>query len=81
MLNLWAMVNQYSSMIVVVGRYPTIPLEMSIGIVYESPRIAQRVISHGRRTLGRGETWIDPTMSLQKVAIRDLSAGAHMSCW
>jgi hypothetical protein len=37
MLGLWGPINGYSSMIVVVGRYPTIPLEMSIGIVYGPP--------------------------------------------
>jgi hypothetical protein len=31
--------------------------------------------------LGRCGTWIDPMMSLQKVAIRGLSVDAHMSCW
>jgi hypothetical protein len=39
------------------------------------------VVSRGRRALGRGGTRIDPTMSLRKVAIRGLSAGARMSCW
>jgi hypothetical protein len=34
MPDLWGSVNRRSSMIVVVGRYHTIPLEMSIGIVY-----------------------------------------------
>jgi hypothetical protein len=34
------------------------------------PRIAQHVISRGRRTLGRGGTRINPTMSLRKVAMR-----------
>jgi hypothetical protein len=38
MLDLWGLVNQRSLMIIVVGRYPTIPLEMSIKIVYGSPR-------------------------------------------
>jgi hypothetical protein len=37
MPDLWGLVNWRSSMIVVVGRYPTIPLEMSIGIVYGPP--------------------------------------------
>jgi hypothetical protein len=37
MPDLWGPVNRRSSMIVVVGRYPTIPLEMNIGIVYGSP--------------------------------------------
>jgi hypothetical protein len=37
MLNLWGPVNRCSSMIIVVGRYPIIPLEMSIGIVYVPP--------------------------------------------
>jgi hypothetical protein len=35
--DLWGLINRCSSMIVVVGRYPTIPLEMSIGIVYRPP--------------------------------------------
>jgi hypothetical protein len=34
MLDLWGPVYQHSLMIVVVGRYPTIPLEMFNGIVY-----------------------------------------------
>jgi hypothetical protein len=67
-------------MIVVVGQYPVISLEMGIGILYGHPQIAQRVISHGRRALGRGGTQIDPTVSLRKVAIRGLSAGALISC-
>jgi hypothetical protein len=46
-------------MIVVVGQYPIISLEMGIGILYGHPQIAQRVISHGRRALGRGGTQID----------------------
>jgi hypothetical protein len=37
MPDLWGPVNRRSSMIIVVGRYPTIPLEMSIGIVYGPP--------------------------------------------
>jgi hypothetical protein len=37
MLDLWGLVYWRSLMIVVVGRYPTIPLEMSIGIVYGPP--------------------------------------------
>jgi hypothetical protein len=37
MLDLWAPVNRRSSMIVVVGRYTNIPLEMSVGIVYMPP--------------------------------------------
>jgi hypothetical protein len=37
MLDLWGPVNLLSSMIIVVGWYPTIPLEMSIGIVYRQP--------------------------------------------
>jgi hypothetical protein len=37
MLELWGPLNQHSSIIVAVGRYPTIPLEMSIGIVYGPP--------------------------------------------
>jgi hypothetical protein len=37
MSDLWGLVNQRSSMIIVVGRYPTIHLEMSIGIVYGPP--------------------------------------------
>jgi hypothetical protein len=37
MLDLWGPVNRRSSMIIVVGRYPTIPLEMSIRIVYGPP--------------------------------------------
>jgi hypothetical protein len=37
MLDLCGPVNRHSSIIVVVGRYPTIPLEMSIGIVYGPP--------------------------------------------
>jgi hypothetical protein len=61
-------------MIVLVGQYPTIPLEMST-------RIAQRVVSHGRRALERGGTWIDPTVSLRKVAIHCLSVGVRMLCW
>jgi hypothetical protein len=35
--DLWGPVNLHSSMIVVVGRYPTIPLEMSTRIVYGPP--------------------------------------------
>jgi hypothetical protein len=38
------------------------------------------VVSRGRRALGRDGIWIDPTMSLQKVDIRGLSAGVRMSC-
>jgi hypothetical protein len=34
MLDLWGPVYRHSLMIVVVGRYPTIPLEMFSGIVY-----------------------------------------------
>jgi hypothetical protein len=37
MPDLRGLVNRRSSMIVVVGRYHTIPLEMSIGIVYGPP--------------------------------------------
>jgi hypothetical protein len=37
MLDLWGPVNRRSSMIVMIGQYPTIPLEMSIGIVYGPP--------------------------------------------
>jgi hypothetical protein len=37
MLDLWDPVNRRSSMIIVVGRYPTIPLEISIRIVYMPP--------------------------------------------
>jgi hypothetical protein len=37
MPNLWGLINWCSSMIVLVGRYPNIPLEMSTGIVYGSP--------------------------------------------
>jgi hypothetical protein len=37
MLALWDPVNRRSSMIVVLGRYPTIPLEMFSGIVYGPP--------------------------------------------
>jgi hypothetical protein len=37
MLNLWGPVNRHSSMIIVVGRYPTISLEISTGIMYGSP--------------------------------------------
>jgi hypothetical protein len=37
MLALWDPVNWRSSIIVVVGWYPTIPLEMFTGIVYEPP--------------------------------------------
>jgi hypothetical protein len=37
MLDLWGLVNWRSWTIVVVGWYPTIPLEMSIGIVYGQP--------------------------------------------
>jgi hypothetical protein len=37
MLDLWDLVNLRSLMIVVIGQYPTIPLEMSIGIVYRTP--------------------------------------------
>jgi hypothetical protein len=80
MLDLWGPVNRRSWMIVVVGRYPTIPLEMSIGIT-SHPWIAQRVVSCGRHALGRGGTQIDPTLSLQKVAICGLSTGARMLCW
>jgi hypothetical protein len=61
-------------MIVLVGQYPTIHLEMSTGI-------AQHVVSRGGRALERGGTRIDPTVSLRKVAIRCLSVGVCMSCW
>jgi hypothetical protein len=37
MPDLWGLVNRLSSMIVVVGRYPIIPLEISIGIVCGPP--------------------------------------------
>jgi hypothetical protein len=37
MPELWGLINWRSSIIVVVGRYPTIPLEMSIGIVCRPP--------------------------------------------
>jgi hypothetical protein len=37
MPDLWGPINRHNSMIVVVGRYPTIPLEMSTRIVYGSP--------------------------------------------
>jgi hypothetical protein len=37
MLDLWGLVNRRSSMIVVVRRYPTIPLEMFSGILYGLP--------------------------------------------
>jgi hypothetical protein len=37
MLDLWDLVNRRSSMIVVVGWYPTIPLKMSTEIVYGPP--------------------------------------------
>jgi hypothetical protein len=37
MLILWFPVNRHSLMILVVGRYPTIPLEMFTGIVYMPP--------------------------------------------
>jgi hypothetical protein len=37
MLDLWGLVNRCSLMIVVVGWYPTIPLETSLGIVHELP--------------------------------------------
>jgi hypothetical protein len=37
MLDLWSPVNQRCLTIIVVGPYPTIPLEMSTGIVYEPP--------------------------------------------
>jgi hypothetical protein len=37
MSDLWGSVNRLSLMIIVVGRYPTIPLEMSIKIVYGPP--------------------------------------------
>jgi hypothetical protein len=45
------------------------------------PWKAQSVVSCGRRALGRDNTWIDPTISLQKVAIRGLAAGMRMLCW
>jgi hypothetical protein len=45
------------------------------------PWIAQRVVSHGRRALGRGGTRIDPTMPLREVAIRGMSMSMCMSCW
>jgi hypothetical protein len=51
MSDLWGPINRRSSMIVVVGRYPIIPLEMSIEIVYRPPT---DVVSCGRRALGRG---------------------------
>jgi hypothetical protein len=37
MPDLWGLVNRRSSMIVVIGRFLTIPLKMSIGIVYGPP--------------------------------------------
>jgi hypothetical protein len=37
MLDLWCLINWCGSMIVVVGWYLTIPLEMSTGVVYGSP--------------------------------------------
>jgi hypothetical protein len=37
MPELWGPVNRRSSMIIVVGKYSTIPLEISIGIVYGPP--------------------------------------------
>jgi hypothetical protein len=37
MLALWDPINRWSSIIVVVGQYPTIPLEMFTGIVYGPP--------------------------------------------
>jgi hypothetical protein len=45
------------------------------------PKIVQRVVSRGIRALGRGGTRIDPTVLLQNVAIRGMSAGARISCW
>jgi hypothetical protein len=47
----WYPVNQHSSIIVVVGRYPTIPLEMFTGIVYHQ-WITQCEVSRGRRSPG-----------------------------
>jgi hypothetical protein len=81
MPDLWGMVNRCSSIIVVVGRYPTIPLDMSIEIVYGPQQIAQRVVLRGKRALGKGGTRINPTISLRKVEIRGMSVGAYMSCW
>jgi hypothetical protein len=82
MMTFLDLVNRRSSIIVVVGWYPTIHLEIFNGIVFTChPRIAQCEVSHGRRALGRGGIQIDPLMSLQKVAIRGLSAGACMLCW
>jgi hypothetical protein len=42
MLDLWGLVNRRSSMVVVVGRYPTIPLEMFSGIVYGPPTDSEK---------------------------------------
>jgi hypothetical protein len=68
-------------MIVMVGRFPTIPLEMSIGIVYGSPTDSPASGIAWKTCIGRGGTWIDPTISLRNVVIHGLSAGARMSCW
>jgi hypothetical protein len=81
MLDLWAPVNRRSSMMVVVGRYPTIPLEMSVGIVYVPTTDSQRTVSCGRHVLGRGRTQIIPTVSLRKVALHGLFSGARMLYW
>jgi hypothetical protein len=42
MLDLWGLVNRHWSMIVVVGWYPTIPLEMFTEIVYEKTLTRER---------------------------------------
>jgi hypothetical protein len=81
MLDLWGPVNWCSLMIVVVGWYPTIPLEMSTRIVYGPPTDRPALVSCGRRALGTSETRIDPMISLWKVVIRGLSTGARMLCW
>jgi hypothetical protein len=50
MSDLWGLVNRRSSMIIVVRRYPNIPLEMSIGTVYvpptDSPAMWYHVVPH-----------------------------------
>jgi hypothetical protein len=57
MLALWDPVNQRNSMIVVVGQYPIIPLEMFSCIVYGLPTNSSVCgIACGRCALGRGGT-------------------------
>jgi hypothetical protein len=75
MLALRDPINQCSSMIVVVGWYPTIPLEMYIGIVYGSPTDSL-VWGITCKTCTR-ERW-DPD---QPYGVVVKGCGARMSCW